>query len=189
VIALGGHKTRHEESNYRAYEFAGAAHIRDVDVVEFGLPSPETANPADWVPFFRALFVAANRWCDGVAPPPSLWLGAPNDSRITRDANGNALVRYVGGQSTSSTAYRLPEVAVGENQYIPYDPSFEDGTFLGTLRALAGGRVDLTDRFTDHAAYVSAVTSAARDLQEQGYLLEADADAIIERAEDSDIGS
>jgi hypothetical protein len=28
VIALGAHKTRHEEPNYRVYQFAGASHIR-----------------------------------------------------------------------------------------------------------------------------------------------------------------
>jgi hypothetical protein len=188
VIVLGAHKTRHEESNYRVYQFAGASHIRDVDAAEFGLPDPELANPADWVPFFRALFVAANNWCDGIAPPPSIWLGAPNDASIARDANGNALVRYVGGQPVNTTAYRLPEVALGQNQYIPLDPSYDDGSLLGFLRAAAGGHVDLTGSFTNHAAYVNDVTSNARALQAQGYLLEADADAIILRAIQSGIG-
>jgi hypothetical protein len=188
VLALGGHKTRHEEANYRLYQFAGTTHIRDVDVTEFGLPDADTANPADWVPFFRALFVAGDLWCDGIEPPASLWLGAPNDSRIARDANGNALVRYVGGQSVSTGAYRLPEVAVGQNQYIPIDPSYDDGTLLGFFRMCAGGHVDLTANFTSHADYVDAVTTSARDLQDQGYLLEADADAIIQEAIDSDIG-
>ena len=71
-IVLGGHLTRHEEPNYRVYQFAGASHIRDIDVAEFGLPDPEKANPADWVPFFRALFVAGDKWCDGIKPPPSI---------------------------------------------------------------------------------------------------------------------
>jgi len=44
------------------------------------------------------MFVAANNWCDGIEPPPSLWLAAPNDSRIVRDAKGNALVRFLGGK-------------------------------------------------------------------------------------------
>src|SRR6185369_880480 len=161
----GAHKTRHEERNYRVYQFAGASHIRNIDVTEFGLPDAETANPADWVPFFRALFVAGNNWCDGVPPPPSIWLGAPNQSAITRDAKGNALVRYVGGLPVNTTAYRLPEVALGENQYIPLDPSYDDGSLLGFLRMAAGGHVDLTGSFTDHAAYVDAVTASARELQ------------------------
>ena len=44
---------------------------------------------------------------------------------IVRDANGNALVRIVGGLPVDTLAYRLPEVAVGENQYIPYAPSYD----------------------------------------------------------------
>lgn len=188
VIAFGAHMTRHEEPNYRVYQFAGASHIRNIDAAVFGLADPETANSADWVPFFRALFVAGNRWCDGICPPPSIWLGAQNQANIHRDANGNALVRFVGGQRVNTTAYRLPEVAVGENQYIAIDPSYDDGTLLGFLRAAAGGHVDLTGNFTNHARYVRAVRLHARALQAQGYLLDSDADAIILRAIQSDIG-
>jgi hypothetical protein len=188
VIALGAHKTRHEEPNYRVYQFAGASHIRNIDVTEFGLPDPETANPADWVPFFRALFVAGNNWCDGIAPPPSIWLGAPNDASIARDDNGNALVRFVGGRPEDTAAYRLPEVAVGQNQYIPLDTSYNNGSLLGFLRMSAGGHVDRTGNFTNHAAYVAGVTLHARELQALGYLLEADADAIIQQADQSNIG-
>ena len=94
----------------------------------------------------------------------------------------------MGTQPINTTAYRLPEVAVGENQYIPYDPSYADGTFLGLFRSIGGGRVDLTGSFTNHAQYVSDVTFHARGLEAGGYLLKADADAIIQRASDSDIG-
>jgi hypothetical protein len=189
VVAAGGHKTRHEESNYRVYQFAGAAHLRDIDVEEFGLAAPQDANPARWEVFFRALFVAGVNWCKGIAPPPSLWLGAPNDPSVARDGNGNALVRYVGGQPVSTDEYRLPEVAVGENQYIPYDPTYEDGTFLGSFRAIAGSHVDLTSQFTNHDVYVGQIIVHAMQLQSLGYLLQADADAIIRQAIQSDIGN
>ena len=189
VVALAGHKTRHEEWNYRVYQFAGASHLRRIEATDFGLPSPQGANTADWLPFFRAMFVAADHWCDGIQPPPTLWLGAPNEAPIARDAKGNALVAYVGGQPVNSSEYRLPEVAVGENQYIPFDPSFADGSFLGLLRALAGGHVDLTSGFTSHAAYVAQVASSAQNLVTQRYLLQEDADAIIQRAQQSSIGN
>ena len=140
------------------------------------------------MPFLRALFVAGANWCDGIEPPPSIWLGAPNDPELVRDANGNALVRFVGGQPVITTAYRLPEVAVGENQYIPLDLFYDDGSFLGYFRVLAGGHADLTDRFTNHANYVEEITSHARGLEVFGYLLKADADTIIQRARKSDIG-
>lgn len=188
IIVLDAWKTRHEEPNYRVYQFAGAAHIRDVDALEFGLADPEQANPADWVPFFRALFVAGNNWCDGIPPPPSIWLGAPNSPHITRDVKGNALVSHVGGQPVSTTAYRLPEVAVGENQYIPLDLSYADGSFLGFFRAIGGGHVDLTAGFDSHSDYVRAITHHARGLQARGYLLDSDADAIILQALQSNIG-
>ncbi len=187
-VAFDAHKTRHEEPNYRVYQFAGAAHIRDVDAAEFGLADPENANPADWVPFFRALFVAGDKWCDGISPPPSIWLGAPNDPTIVRDAKGNALVRFVGGQPVNTAFFRLPEVAVGENQYIPLDPSYDDGSFLGYLRVIAGGRIDLTASFTNHRQYVSDISFHALALEAAGYLLEEDVDAIIQRAKESDIG-
>jgi hypothetical protein len=189
IVVNGAQKTRHEESNYRLYQFAGAAHLRAVDASEFGLADPASANNADWVPFFRALFVAGNAWCDGVQPPPSIWLGAPNSASIVRDANGNALVTHVGGIPLSTTAYRLPSVAVGESQYIPFDPSYVDGSLPGLLRALAGGHVDLTANITSHASYVAQITQHAHGLQSQGYLLQADADAIIQRAMQSSIGN
>ena len=188
-IASDAYKTRHEEANYRVYQFAGATHIRAIDAAVFGLPDPEKANPADWVPFIRALFVAGNDWCNGITPPLTIWLGAPNDAQIARDAKGNALVRYVGQQPVNTTAYRLPEVAVGENQYIPLAPSYDDGTLLSFFRVLAGGHVDLTASLTSHNAYVNQITSHARTLQAQRYLLKEDADAIIRKAMQSDIGN
>jgi len=188
-VVLDGYKCRHEEPNYRLYQFAGTSHIRDIDVAEFGLPDPETANPAEWTPFCRALFMAANKWCDGIQPPRTLWLGAPNDPTIVRDAKGNALVTYVGRQPVNTTAYRLPEVAVGENQYIPTAPSYLDGTFFpGYFRFLGGRHVDLTDSITNPARYLRDVTVHARMLEAGGYLLKADADAIIYKATQSDIG-
>jgi hypothetical protein len=188
VIIGGAPKARHEESNYRSYELAGTSHIRNIDCAEFGLADPSLANPAEWTPFIRAFFVAGINWCDGITPPATLWLGAPNDAAVARDSKGNALVRIVGGQSYTGNGYRLPEVAVGQNQYIPLDPSYNDGTFLGMFRSIGGSHVDLTNTFTSHTAYVNQVTTHARTLQAQGYLLAADADAIIERAMQSNIG-
>lgn len=188
-VMLGGHKARHEEPNYRSYEFAGAAHLRDLDCAEFGLAEPASANCAEWTPFLRAMLVAGLDWCNGVLPPPSVWLGAPNSAQILRDANGNALVTHVGGVALSTAGYRLPEVAVGQNQYLPFAPQFADGTFLGDFRAVAGSHVDLTANFPSQAAYVAAITQHAQALQAGRYLLPADAAAILQRAVSSSIGN
>lgn len=180
--------TRYDCPNYRTYEFAGTAHVPRPFAWHLGLPDADKANPADFTPFIRALFVAGDNWCDGVEPPPSIWLGKPKDSRITRDAKGNALVRYIGGEPADTTGHRLPEVAVGENQYIAIDPSYDDGSVVGTHRVLSGGYVDLTGSFTSHSDYVKKISYHARGLQELGYLLKPDADAIILRAVQSDTG-
>ena len=85
-------------------------------------------------------------------------------------------------------AHALDMFAVGENRYIPVDPAYDDGTLLGTLRVFAGGHVSLEASFTNHARYVKDVTTHARTLEAGGYLLKADADTIIKRANQSDIG-
>lgn len=190
VVASGASKARHQEPNYRSYEIAGASHIRAIDCAEFGLVDPAGANPAEWTPFLRAMFVAGLRWCDGVSPPATLWLGAPNDAKIQRDANGNALVTHVGGVALATSGFlRLPEVAVGENRYIPYAPQFNDGSFLGLFRSIGGSHVDLTDSITSHATYVAQITQHALAMQAGRYLLPADAAAIIQRAIQSNIGN
>jgi hypothetical protein len=56
------------------------------------------------------------------------------------------------------------------------------------FRMLAGSHVDLTSAFTDHAEYVQLVTLRASELVSQRYLLQSDADAIIDRAIQSSIG-
>src|SRR5262249_21763538 len=102
---------RHEDPNYRVYEFAGCSHLRKSEAALAGLRDADKANPADWFPFVRALFIAGSNWCDGIELPPSVWLGAPRDPEVAQDANGNALIRYVGGQEVTTVGYRLPEVA------------------------------------------------------------------------------
>src|SRR5262249_29708205 len=65
---------RHDDPNYRVYEFAGCSHLRAVDAALVGFPDPDRANPADWFPFARALFVSGYDWSNCTKPPPSIWL-------------------------------------------------------------------------------------------------------------------
>jgi hypothetical protein len=67
VLVLGAHKTRHEDLNYRVYQFAGAAHLRDVDAAEFELANPSSANNADWVPFFQRRSMRRSMGCAAAA--------------------------------------------------------------------------------------------------------------------------
>ncbi len=79
--------------------------------------------------------------------------------------------------------YRLLGVAVGKNQYIAFNPSYEQ-----LPRAAAGRFVDLTHTFATHAEYASAVEDHARTRLAEGYLLKSDADARVREAARSDVG-
>jgi hypothetical protein len=48
-------------------------------------------------------------------------------------------------------------------------------------------RLSLEERYTDHTGYVDAVRRAAANAVAQGFLLQANADALIAQAEDSDV--
>jgi hypothetical protein len=54
---------------------------------------------------------------------------------------------------------------------------------------LAAGdpRLSLEERYGSHAGYVAAVTKAANNAFNKGYLLPADRDALIAQAEGSDV--
>ncbi|HEY3223622.1 MAG TPA: alpha/beta hydrolase domain-containing protein, partial [Pseudolabrys sp.] len=54
---------------------------------------------------------------------------------------------------------------------------------------LAAGdpRLSLEERYSTHAGYVAAVTAAANNAFEQGYLLAVDRDALIGQAVASDV--
>jgi hypothetical protein len=188
IFWRGGAFARFEAANMRTYEFAGCSHFPLGQEGLEVLPSPQTANPAVWAPLIRGLFAAADAWCDGIEPPPSIWLGAPEDSTMVRDAKGNALVQYVGGEPVETTGYRLPEVAVGKNQYLALDPAFDFSTEVRFIRSIAGTFVDLTHTFATHEEYVDGTELHALTLFLDGYLLEPDAAAIIRTAARSEIG-
>ena len=48
-------------------------------------------------------------------------------------------------------------------------------------------RLSLEERYTDHAGYVSAVRKAAANAVAQRFLLQADADALIDQADASNV--
>jgi hypothetical protein len=174
---------RQNTNNLRIYELAGCSHGRRDDAIVLGLASPETANPADWFPFVRALLVRGIEWADGATPPRSIWLGSPNDPAMTYDAKGNALITHLGGVPITTQAYRLPEVAVAKVQYIAVDASFLNSTVpLAFLRAICGTFVNL-GLIISQPVYVSNITSHAQGLVNRGYLLQEDANVIISKAQ------
>lgn len=172
---------------YRVYEVAGAAH------------APSANNPLDHNAVARAAFVSGDRWVrSGVEPPASQLMHSAPESQIdpvygietgiARDGDLNGL----GG-------VRLPDLNVGRAQFVASDPSTVPPFLPAAFAILTGSTVDLTcesepgsdtdqPRFRSHGHYVRAVTRQVNELQREGFLLEADAEALRERAAESDVG-
>jgi len=168
--------------SYRVYEVAGAPH--------FPLP---LFNPLNVSGVVRAMLLNGDRWVrTGAVPPPSLLLAdAPEgvidpvygiETGIARDGDGNAL----GG-------VRFPDVEVGRALFVA---SLLDFEILPGLPGLVGAWFDLqcvpladgSVRFPSHGDYVSRVVQQANSLLRNGYLLDADAEALKAQAAESEVG-
>ncbi|MBS3824119.1 MAG: hypothetical protein KGY53_09480 [Wenzhouxiangellaceae bacterium] len=189
----------------RIYEVAGAAHTPTVPQ----LAGTETGdNPVDHFAVMRGIFVAGDHWMrHGIAPPPSTLLDSAPDGQIdpvhgfetgiARDADGNAL----GG-------VRMPDLAIGQAQFIASDPTSGAPLGIPFLAPLTGSHIDLEcipvaddmaqlrktrpgrhfGRFRNHGDYVSRFTRQAKRLVAEGFLLAADAEFLKTRAAESDVG-
>lgn len=172
-----------DPGSYALYEVAGAPH--------FPLPLP--FNPLNVSGVVRAMLLNGDRWVrTGAAPPPSLLLAdAPEgavdpvygfETGIARDGDGNAL----GG-------VRFPDVEVGRAFFVASLLAFE---ILPGLPGLVGAWFDLqcvpladgSVRFPTHGDYVRRVVQQANSLQQGGYLLETDAEALKAQAAESEVG-
>lgn len=185
------HRNAVADPNYRIYEVAGSAHQPIYGQLGIADLLPFEPNSLDWAPVARAAFVAGDAWVQkGIDPPPTALLRDATgidpiygfETGIARDLDGNAL----GG-------VRLPEVETSQATYVAALPDFE---VLPGLPGLVGLEIDLTCaprpdgsiRFPTHGDYVSRFAHQANVLVNQGYLLSADAEAMKERAAESDIG-
>lgn len=138
------------------------------------------ANPLDWDPVVRALFVTMGEWItDGTPPPTSRWLTPTEgearygDASMKRDSVGNAL----GG-------IRLPDVEVGRGRFYAVSP---DSPLAGG-NINAGAYFDLHDRFRNHGAYVRAFAAQANALLAAHLLLADDHEALTASAAESRVG-
>lgn len=122
--------------------------------------------------------------------PPKL-VGSPYPAYVPRtDADGNALA-----------GIRLPDITAPVATYTgwnlrrnpPEDGCDHSGMVIPFAKTkaerLAKGdpRLSLEERYTDHEAYVGAVSKAAVDAVRQGFLLQDDADRYVTAAEASDV--
>lgn len=111
-------------------------------------------------------------------------------SQVDADGNEVAGVRLPGVTApvATTTGWALRRAGFAENdggeadgQHIPFAAT--------KAERLANGdpRLSLEERYGDHAGYVMAVAKAARQLEKEGFLLAADAEAYIAEAEASEV--
>ena len=199
LVRTGGSGTADQPipDSVRVWDIAGGSHA---NVLTQDCEMPR-AN-LDWHPLLRAALTRLTRWVVANEPPPptrlmtigpsqpaAYLLPAPKDypeARLLvpkRDADGNG----EGG-------VRLPSVAVPLQTWGAWNAPLENncGDMSGFAhpfprtayqRQMIGDpRASLAERYSSPADYVTRFTAAAERLFAEGYLLDRDAQAMIERA-------
>ncbi len=174
---------RPDSDTYRTWEVAGTSHLDaaatdatvaklDRDFPQVPLDQLECDQPNGFPTRYalRAAVRALGAWVeDGTEPPTAPPLSRDSAGELRRDADGNAL----GG-------LRLPDIEA------PTAAHSGESDALGYC-GLTGSTVpftteDLAERYPTPEAYVDAVTAAAAEAVEAGYLLPEDASAIVPAA-------
>lgn len=202
LFVLGAYSSRQDDNRYfRLWEVPGAAHadtyltgdgfkdegdVATAQIYETNRPGPigTCPEPINSAPQHHmvgnAAIRALNTWLvDGIAPPkaPRIQINDAGDG-VARDALGNAL----GG---IRTPYLDVPTAVlsGENASVQDDGGI---CFLVGKTTLLDATT-LQARYADHAAYIAAVSAAAQDAVDKGFLLGEDARLINQAAAQSGI--
>ena len=85
------------------------------------------------------------------------------------------------GWNITATGFHKGQVCNYQGGWIPFAKT------LAERLATGDPRLSLTERYGDHAGYVAAVTAAADNAMAQGFLLQADPDALIAAAAASNV--
>jgi hypothetical protein len=133
-------------------------------------------TPAGWQPALRAHFLQGHKWVtQGEAPPTSTRLATTSGGVIARDSNGNALLVDI----TGASAPRLPFVELGEATFIVPKSLTGIELLLGTY---SPPRTIEELGFSSFGEYLAAFQAALNAQMQSGYMLEKDADVLLERA-------
>ena len=162
---------------YRYFIVPGAPHIPD-PLCSFPLANHTT--PAGFQPALRAHFLQGHDWVtQGDAPPTSTRLKTTGGGAIARDSNGNALLVEIMGAS----APRLPYVELGEATFIVPIPgaTTPPEVLLGTYAPQPPRTIEELG-FSTFDEYLTAFEQALGAQKQAGYMLEEDADLLLDRA-------
>ncbi len=194
LFVLGFHDARQPDTDrIRTWEVAGTAHA-DQGVLDYGTESgrewtdtraPDFAalcgqlNGGPQAAVARKAFAALRTWVvDGEPPAEAPPIEIIDGAEIARDDQGNAL----GG-------IRTPAVDVPVATHTGINSS--DG---GVICSLFGSTTPfdaatLAELYPTHEDYVDAVQASAAEAVDAGFLLEADAELMVEQAEAAPIPS
>ena len=155
--------------HYRFFIVPGTPHVPDPLCPGF---FANESTPASWQPALRAHFLQGHAWVtQGVAPPTSTRLATTDgDAGIARDSNGNALLVEI----TGASAPRLPFVELGEARFIT--------GFLGTYQPQPPPTIEQLG-FSSFPEYLAAFEEALEAQVQARYMLEEDADVLLNRAD------
>lgn len=152
--------------HYRFFIVPGTPHVPDPLCSGF---FANESTPAGWQPALRAHFLQGHDWVtQGNAPPTSTRL-ATADGEIARDSTGNALLVEI----TGTSAPRLPFVELGEVTFIT--------GFLGSYEPQPPPTIDELG-FSSFPEYLAAFEEAIEAQLQARYMLEEDADVLLNRA-------
>jgi len=158
---------------YRYFIVPGTPHIPD-PLCSFPLANMTT--PAGWQPSLRAHFLQGHDWVtQGEAPPTSTRLATTSGGAIARDSNGNALLVEI----TGASAPRLPFVELGEAAFIVPKSLTGIELLLGTYST---PRTFEGLGFSSFDEYLIAFNEALNAQMQSSYMLQDDADDLLNRA-------
>jgi len=163
---------------YRYFIVPGTPHISD-PLCDGTLSNRTT--PAGWQPALRAHFLQGHEWVtQGVAPPTSTRLATTSSGgAIARDSNGNALLVDI----TGASAPRLPFVELGEAKFIVPIPGATQppGVLQGTYAPQPPPNTQQLG-FASVNEYLAAFGEALNAQKQAGYILNEDAEVLLNRA-------
>lgn len=184
-------------ANARVYDLPGAAHATVLARKGCTLPT----NRLDWTPVSRAMFLRLEAWvASNREPPPTRLMPlepAGDDPTVLHAPKylPNAVIqrpqRDAGNNSLGGV--RLPDLAVPLGTYAAQNAPLDKGcNLVGAYLTFARTRAEretandsrpsVEELYPNRADYVNRIRVAARELEQQGFLLPEDAAIIIQSA-------